>query len=216
MRARRRVRSWKPVVSGPGGPVDRVDDDRVRGLAGADRRDGVLPPYAHAGRVARPAGVGGCADAAVGGWVDRGRVDHAAGRLARGGERRGAALGAAGRGQRGEPGRQRCRRPANCGRAGDRGVAVVRAYRCLRVAHAPSSPQRSRPGQAGIGWRASRSPRPPPGHHRARALAHNPHQPPPSSSSISRTRRRSVTDPVSGVITHRRSAQPGKLDLLRH
>ena len=32
-----------------GGPVDPVDDDRVRGTAGAHRRDGLLPSHAHAG-----------------------------------------------------------------------------------------------------------------------------------------------------------------------
>jgi len=32
-----------------GGSVDRVDNNRVRGVAGADRGDGVLPSYAPAG-----------------------------------------------------------------------------------------------------------------------------------------------------------------------
>ena len=54
----------------------------------------------------QPGWVGG-ADAVVGGRDDRGRVDHAAGRLAVGRAWRGAAVGAAGGGQRGEPGRQR-------------------------------------------------------------------------------------------------------------
>jgi hypothetical protein len=30
-----------------GEPVDQVDDDRVRGDAGTDSGDGLLPPYAH-------------------------------------------------------------------------------------------------------------------------------------------------------------------------
>jgi len=52
----------------------------------------------------------------------------------------GAWRGAAGGGQRGEPGRQcRCR-PADNGRAGDRGLAVVCAHRSLRTAHARSTP----------------------------------------------------------------------------
>src|SRR6266851_4361784 len=59
--------------------MDQVDDDRVCGAAGADRGNGLLPTHAHAGGVARTAGLGGSADAAVGGWDDRGRLDHPAG-----------------------------------------------------------------------------------------------------------------------------------------
>src|SRR6266700_5653558 len=64
------------------GRVDPVDDNRVRGAAGADRGDGLLPAYAPAGGAARAARLGGGPDAAVGGRDDRGRLDHAAGRLA--------------------------------------------------------------------------------------------------------------------------------------
>jgi hypothetical protein len=42
-----------------GGPVDPVDDDRVRGTSGADRRNRVLPARAPAGGAARPAWLGG-------------------------------------------------------------------------------------------------------------------------------------------------------------
>lgn len=48
--------------------------------------------------VARAARVGRVADAAVGRWDDRGRVGHAAGRVAGWPSRRGAALGATGGG----------------------------------------------------------------------------------------------------------------------
>src|SRR5215469_5430284 len=68
-----------------GGPVDPGDNDRLRGAVGADRRDSLLPAHAHAGRVARAARLGRRADPAVGGRDDRGRVDHTAGRLPRGG-----------------------------------------------------------------------------------------------------------------------------------
>ena len=64
--------------------------------------------YRHpAGGVARAAGVGGGADAAVGGRDDRGGIDDAASRLMRRAAWREAALGASCRRQRGEPGRQR-------------------------------------------------------------------------------------------------------------
>ncbi len=56
-------------------------------------------------------------------------------RAARPGRR--AAVVAAGRGQRGEPGSQRRRRAADSHRAADRRVAVVRADLLLRAAHAP-------------------------------------------------------------------------------
>jgi len=65
-----------------------------------------------------------------------------------GGARLGAALRASCRRQRGEPGRQRRRRAANCGRAGDRGLAVVRAHRRLRAADAPGPRHRHKRGQA--------------------------------------------------------------------
>jgi hypothetical protein len=68
---------------GGAGPGDPVDDDRVRGTARLDRGNGLLPAHAPVGGTARPAGLGGGADAAVGGRDDRGGVDHAAGRLAR-------------------------------------------------------------------------------------------------------------------------------------
>src|SRR5262252_6506901 len=51
-------------------------------------------------------------------------------------------------GQRGEPGRQRRGGPADRGRAGDRGLAIVRAHRCLRVADAPGPPHCGRQRQA--------------------------------------------------------------------
>jgi alpha-1,2-mannosyltransferase len=66
-----------------GGPVDAVDDHRVCGAAGADRRNGVLPAYAQARRPAWAARVGGGADAAVRGRHDRRCIDHLAGGLTR-------------------------------------------------------------------------------------------------------------------------------------
>ncbi len=77
----------------PGGPqrkpsspagrsVDQVDDDRLRGTAGADRGNGLVPPHAHACGVARAARLGGGADAILGGRDDCGCLYHAAGRLA--------------------------------------------------------------------------------------------------------------------------------------
>ena len=65
-----------------------------------------------------------------------------------GGAWRGAVLDAPGGGQRGEPGRQRRRRPADGGRAGHRSVALVRAYRRLRTGHAPGPPRCGRPRSA--------------------------------------------------------------------
>jgi hypothetical protein len=58
--------------------------------------------------------------------------------------RRGGLLpvGAAGRGQRGEPGCQCCDGGADRDGPVDRGVAVVRADRCLRAANAPGPPWR--------------------------------------------------------------------------
>ena len=53
--------------------MDQVDHDRVRGAAGADCGNGVLPAYAYPRRIAWPAGLGGVADAAV-----RGRMIVAA------------------------------------------------------------------------------------------------------------------------------------------
>jgi hypothetical protein len=93
-----------------GGPVDSVDDDRVRDTAGADCRDGPLSPLAPAGRATRSARVGRGADPVVSGRHDRGRsttllADSRAGelaascpgrgRLTRGRAWRQAALGAA-------------------------------------------------------------------------------------------------------------------------
>src|SRR5882757_7979882 len=49
------------------GPVDSVDDHWVRGIAGADRRPGLLPAFAHAGGVARAARL--CDGADAGGWT---------------------------------------------------------------------------------------------------------------------------------------------------
>jgi predicted ATPase len=59
--------------------VDQADHNRVRDVAGADRRDRVLPAHARPGRAARPARLGRRAYPAVGGRDDRRRVDHAAG-----------------------------------------------------------------------------------------------------------------------------------------
>ena len=72
------------------GPVDQVDDDRMCGVAGADRRNGFLPAHAHARCAPWPAGVGCGADSVVGGRDDRGRVDDSVGGLgsgSRGGRR---------------------------------------------------------------------------------------------------------------------------------
>jgi hypothetical protein len=59
--------------------VNPVDDDGVRRAAGADRGHGVVPAYAPAGGVAWSAGLGGGADAVLGGRDDRGGFDHVAG-----------------------------------------------------------------------------------------------------------------------------------------
>ncbi len=48
------------------------------------------------------------------------------------------------------PCRQRRGRPADRSRADNRGLAVVRAHRRLRVVHAPGPPQRGRPWQAAV------------------------------------------------------------------
>jgi hypothetical protein len=72
------------------GPLDQGDNDRMRGPARPDRGHGLLLAYASARGTARPAGLGGCADAAVGGRDDRRGVDDAAGRLAK--RRRGSSL----------------------------------------------------------------------------------------------------------------------------
>src|SRR5216683_1096750 len=100
---------------------------------------------------ARSAGLGRSTHTVVGRWDDRGGVDHTAGRLAGGGAWRSAAVGAAGGGQRGESGRQRRGGPADRGRAGDRGVAIVRligAYELLM--------RQVRHGAAGAGGGKSR------------------------------------------------------------
>ena len=86
-----------------GGSVDQVDDDGVRGVTGLDRGDGFLPAHAHAGGVARAAGLGRGADPVLDGRDDRGSVHHVAGRLAFWQSWRGAALGTLGGRQRGEP-----------------------------------------------------------------------------------------------------------------
>src|SRR5712691_3572330 len=76
-----------------GRPVDPADHYRMRRHAGADCRDCFLPAYASAGGVARAAGVGRRADAAVGGRDDRRGVDHVAGRVQVRQARRDAAVG---------------------------------------------------------------------------------------------------------------------------
>src|SRR6266487_2500171 len=100
-------------------------------LLGGDRGHSLLPTHAHAGGGAWPAGVGGGTNPAVSGRDDRGRLDHTAGRLTRGEAWRSAAVGASCGGQRGEPGRQCRGRSADRGRAHNRSLAVIRAYRRL-------------------------------------------------------------------------------------
>lgn len=75
----------------------------MRGAAGTDRGEGLLPAHAHADGAALPAGLVGGADAIVCGRDDRGRLDHAAGGVPLGLHRRDPAVGAAGGGKRGEP-----------------------------------------------------------------------------------------------------------------
>jgi hypothetical protein len=53
------------------------------------------------------------------------------------------AVGAAGGEEHGAPGRERRGRAANRDRAGDRGVAAVRANRRIRAADAPGAPRRA-------------------------------------------------------------------------
>jgi len=133
------------LLAGPGeraaGSVDQMGHDRVCGSAGGDRWDCVLPSHASAGGTAWAARLGRGADSAVGGWDDRGRLDHSAGRLTRGTAWRGAAVGACCDRQRGEPGRQCRGSSAGGGRSGDRSLAVICAYLRLRVAHAAGSVQ---------------------------------------------------------------------------
>lgn len=57
-----------------------MDDNRVRGIAGVDCRDGVLSAYAHVGGVACVAWVCCGTHTIVGGRDDCGGVGHAAGR----------------------------------------------------------------------------------------------------------------------------------------
>ena len=64
------------------GSVNQVDYDWLCGAAGADRGDGFVFAYAHAGRATWAAGVGGSSDSIFGGRDDRGRVYDAACRLA--------------------------------------------------------------------------------------------------------------------------------------
>jgi len=127
-------------VTRAGGPLDHVDDDRVRSAVVTDRGDGLLPAHAHPGGVARPAGLGGGADPAVGGRDDHGRLDHVAGGLALRSAWRGPALGTARSREHGESGSERSGRAADGDRAGDRAVAIVCADRRLRAADAPSAP----------------------------------------------------------------------------
>jgi hypothetical protein len=102
-----------------------VDRDRVRRVAGANRRVSLLPSYASHGGVARAARLGRGADASAGGWHDRRGVNHAADRLTRGEAWRSAALGAAGSRQRGKPGCQGRGRRADGSGTGDRALAVA-------------------------------------------------------------------------------------------
>src|SRR5208282_3246163 len=77
------------------------------------------------------AGLGGGADATVGGRNDRCCVDDPAGRVPVRWSRRVPSLEFIGGGQRGEPGRQCGCRGADDDRPGDSGVAIVRADRVL-------------------------------------------------------------------------------------
>jgi site-specific DNA recombinase len=92
----------------PGGSVYPADDDWVRGPAGGDRGYGVVPSYACTRRTARPAGVGGGADALVSRRHDRRRVDFSACRFTGWKAGRSVAVGASGDRKRGESGRE-CR-----------------------------------------------------------------------------------------------------------
>lgn len=62
-----------------GGPLDHADNDRMRGRARPDRGHGLLLAHAPARGTARRAGLGGCADAAVGRRDDRRGVNDVAG-----------------------------------------------------------------------------------------------------------------------------------------
>ncbi len=121
--------------------VDPADHDQLCRAVGGDRRDCLLSAHASAGGAARSAWVNGGADAVVGGRDDRCGLDHAAGGVAVGRQGRVPAVGAAGGGQRSEPGGQCRRRAADGYRPGDRRVAVVRPDCVLRAAHAPSTPR---------------------------------------------------------------------------
>jgi hypothetical protein len=136
--------SWSSGGSGDraGGHLDQADDDRVRGAAGADRRHGVLPSHAPARCPARAARVGSGAHAAVGGRDDRGRVDHAAGRVARWSAGRRAAVVTASGGEHREPWRQRRSSRARPNRAHHRGLAIVRPHRVVRAAYPSGALQR--------------------------------------------------------------------------
>jgi site-specific DNA recombinase len=138
--ASRRLRTSLPspvsLFSGCSGdrprrPVDPVDHDWVRGAAGADCGDRLLPSHASAGGIARSAGLGGGVDAVLGGRDDRGRFDHAACRLALWQPGRDSAVNAAGGREHGEPGGECGGCAADGDGPGDRGVAVVRFDRRL-------------------------------------------------------------------------------------
>src|SRR5436190_809625 len=133
---------WVRRSDGARGSVDKAYDDRLRGDTGADRRHGLIPSYAPAGRAAWAAGLGGGAHATVGGRDDRRGIHDVAGRLPQRRPWRVAAVGIAGGGQRGQPGRQRRSRRADSNGPHHRGLAVLLADRRLRAAHAAGPPRR--------------------------------------------------------------------------
>jgi len=108
-----------------GGPVDPVDHDRLRSAAGADRGHGLLPAYAHAGSAAWAARLGRRTCAPAGGRDDCRCIHDLAGRLPVWPARWGASVGATGRGQRRQPGRQRRRGRGDLHWPGDRSLAEL-------------------------------------------------------------------------------------------
>jgi hypothetical protein len=73
---------WKRRGDRAGGSLDQAYDDRLRRDAGCHRRDRLVLAHAPAGGVARAAGLGGDADASIGGRDDYRGINDLAGRLA--------------------------------------------------------------------------------------------------------------------------------------
>jgi hypothetical protein len=127
------------------GPVDQVDDDRVRGFAGADRRNGLLPAYAHPRRAAWPARVGRSPNPlSVDGMIVAASTtllaDSRSGR--RGGALPWALLIA---GSIASLAANVAVAQPHHGRPDDRGLAKLCPDRLLRTVHPPGTPQRHQP-----------------------------------------------------------------------